>query len=109
MRDTGGCSRRQFLRALSAAPVVSAVWPAGAEANRALLAPFDDLSASERKRLKIRDVQVLVLQGSSRTYTLVKTTSDAGLTSDTRTHHCSSRTARASPTCAISSRTRASR
>jgi L-alanine-DL-glutamate epimerase-like enolase superfamily enzyme len=78
MRDTGGWSRRQFLRTLSAAPVVSAIWPAGVEANRALLTPFDELSASERKRLKIRDVQVMVLQGPSRTYTLVKTTSDAG-------------------------------
>ncbi len=63
MRDTGGWSRRQLLRALSAAPVVSAI---------------GDLSASERKRLNIRDVQVMVLQGQSRTYTLVKITSDAG-------------------------------
>ena len=78
MRDTGDWSRRQFLRALSAAPVVSAIWPAAAETNRALLSPFDELSASERKRLKIRDVQVMVLQGQSRTYTLVKITSDAG-------------------------------
>src|SRR4029077_4207092 len=78
MRDTGGWSRRQFLRALSAAPVVSANWPAAAEANRAFLSPFDELSAAERTRLKIRDVQVMVLQGQSRTYTLVKITSDAG-------------------------------
>ena len=75
MRDAGGWSRRRFLRTLSAAPVGSAIWPIGAGANRALL---DDLSASERKRFTIRDVQVMVLQGPSRTYTLVKTTSDAG-------------------------------
>jgi L-alanine-DL-glutamate epimerase-like enolase superfamily enzyme len=78
MRDTEGWSRRQFLRTLSAAPAASAIWSTGAGANRTLLAPFDDLSVSERKRFRIRDVQVMVLQGQSRTYTLVRITSDAG-------------------------------
>ena len=45
----------------------------------AFLSSFHELAASERKRVKIRDVQVMVMQGASRTYTLVKITSDAGL------------------------------
>src|SRR5436309_14293440 len=57
-------SRRQFLGGLGVAPVV--------------LSSFHELAA-ERKRAKIRDVQVMVIQGPSRTYTLVKITSDAGL------------------------------
>jgi L-alanine-DL-glutamate epimerase-like enolase superfamily enzyme len=63
-----GLSRRQFLQGLGAAPFVPA-----------FLSSFHELAAAERKRVKIRDVQVMVLQGASRTYTLVKVTSDAGL------------------------------
>src|SRR6266849_10339818 len=51
-------SRRQFLAGLGAAPFVP---------------------ATERKRVKIRDLQVMMMQGASRTYTLIKVTSDAGL------------------------------
>jgi L-alanine-DL-glutamate epimerase-like enolase superfamily enzyme len=61
-------SRRQFLRGLGAAPFA----PAFLSSARAW-------SRGERKRAKIRDVQVMVIQGPSRTYTLVKVTSDAGL------------------------------
>src|SRR5258706_14335479 len=61
-------SRRQFLAGLSAAPLAPA-----------FLLSFHELAASERKRVKIRDVQVMVMQGASRTYTLIKITSDAGL------------------------------
>src|SRR4030095_9510107 len=43
------------------------------------LASFHGLAASERKRVKIRDVQVMLMQGPGRNYTLVKVTSDAGL------------------------------
>src|SRR3989475_5556568 len=61
-------SRRQFLRGLGAAPLVPS-----------FLLWFHELAAREGKRVKIRDVQVMVLQGASRTYTLIKITSDAGL------------------------------
>ncbi len=50
-------TRRKFLAAAAVAPV---------------------LAAAERKRVKIRDVQTMVLQGP-RTYTLVKVVSDDGL------------------------------
>ena len=59
---------RWFLRGLGAAPFVPA-----------FLASFHELAAAERKRVKIRDVQVMVMQGASRNYTLIKITSDAGL------------------------------
>jgi L-alanine-DL-glutamate epimerase-like enolase superfamily enzyme len=58
-----GYTRRRFL-ALAAAPP--------------FLAGFHQLSAAEKKRLKIRDVQTMVLQGP-RTYTLVKVVSDDGM------------------------------
>jgi L-alanine-DL-glutamate epimerase-like enolase superfamily enzyme len=67
MPSSRGFSRRQFLYGLGAAPFVPS-----------FLSSFHELAASERKRVKIRDVQVLVMQGPSRTYTLVKITSDAG-------------------------------
>jgi L-alanine-DL-glutamate epimerase-like enolase superfamily enzyme len=44
----------------------------------AFLGPFYQLAAAERKRAKIRDIQVMVMQGP-RTYTLVKVISDAGV------------------------------
>ena len=40
--------------------------------------PFQTLSAAQRTRVKIRDVQVMMLEGG-RTYTLVKVTADDGL------------------------------
>jgi L-alanine-DL-glutamate epimerase-like enolase superfamily enzyme len=55
-------SRRRFLGALAAAP---------------LPAVFERLRAAERKRYKIRDVQVMMLSGA-RTYSLVKVTADDG-------------------------------
>jgi L-alanine-DL-glutamate epimerase-like enolase superfamily enzyme len=67
MNESRGVSRRLFLRGLAAAPLVPAFLPA-----------FHALAASERKRVKIRDVQVMVMQGASRTYTLVRIVSDAG-------------------------------
>ena len=56
-------SRRQFFGAVSVAP---------------FLARYHQLAASEKKRVKIRDVQTMMLQGG-RTYTLVKIVSDDGL------------------------------
>jgi L-alanine-DL-glutamate epimerase-like enolase superfamily enzyme len=44
-----------------------------------LFGPHAELAAREQKRVKIRDVQVMMLQGPGRTYTLVKITSDTGL------------------------------
>src|SRR2546427_2665513 len=67
MTEFRGSSRRQFLKGLSAAPLLPA-----------FLTSFHELAASERKRVKIRDVQVMVMQGASRNYTLIKITSDAG-------------------------------
>ena len=45
---------------------------------------MSELAAREQKRVKIRDVQVMMLQGPGRTYTLVKITSDAGCTASPR-------------------------
>ena len=59
---TCGVSRRQFLRCSAVIPIL-----------------FQELAGAERARLKIRDVQVMMLQGASRTYTLVKITADDGL------------------------------
>jgi L-alanine-DL-glutamate epimerase-like enolase superfamily enzyme len=61
------CSRRQFLRGVAAAPLLAAAHPfATARA------------AAQRKRPKIRDVQVMILQGPGRSYTLVRITADTG-------------------------------
>jgi L-alanine-DL-glutamate epimerase-like enolase superfamily enzyme len=68
MTSARGFSRRQFLWGLSAAPLVPSFLPS-----------YYELVASERKRTKIRDVQVMIMQGPGRNYTLVKITSDAGL------------------------------
>ena len=67
MGDRAGFTRREFLYGL-----------AGAPAMPAFLSAFHARAAAERKRVKIRDVQVMMLQGP-RTYTLIKITSDAGL------------------------------
>ena len=62
-----GLSRREFLGGLAGAPLVPA-----------FLSAFHELAAAERKRAKIRDVQVMLMQGP-RTYTLIKITADDGL------------------------------
>ena len=67
MTESRGLSRRQFLQGLGAAPFVPA-----------FLSSFHELAAAERKRVKIRDVQVMIMQGASRTYTLIKITADTG-------------------------------
>ena len=56
-------SRREFLGCTAALP---------------FLLQFHELAAAQRKRVKIRDVQVMMIQGA-RTYTLVKITADDGL------------------------------
>ena len=56
-------SRREFL---------------GYAATVPFLLQFHELAAAQRKRVKIRDVQVMMLEGN-RTYTLVKITADDGL------------------------------
>src|SRR3989475_5321470 len=76
-------SRRQFLGGLGAAPFAPVVLssfhePAATDPSAGSGSPRA-WSRGERKRAKIRDVQVMVIQGPSRTYTLVKITSDAGL------------------------------
>jgi len=63
-----GFSRRQFLCGLGAAPLVAP----------AFLSSFHELAAAERSRVKVKDLQVMLLQGPGRNYTLVKITSDAG-------------------------------
>src|SRR5436305_1705279 len=60
-------SRRRFLAGVGAAPFVPVV-----------LSSYHALAAPERKRVKIRDVQAMVMQGASRTYTLIRIISDAG-------------------------------
>ena len=57
-----GLQRRHFLGA-AAAP---------------FLTGFLRLAAAERKRVKIRDVQTMTMQGASRTYVLVRILSDDG-------------------------------
>jgi L-alanine-DL-glutamate epimerase-like enolase superfamily enzyme len=59
-------SRREVLCGLGLAPLAPA-----------LFSSFHALAAGERKRVKIRDVQVMMMQGP-RTYTLIKIISDAG-------------------------------
>ena len=59
----GQISRREFLGYTAALP---------------FLLQFHELAAAQRKRVKIRDVQVMMLEGG-RTYTLVKITADDGL------------------------------
>ena len=56
-------SRRQFLQFAATAPC---------------LTRYHLLAAPEKKRLKIRDVQIMLLQGA-RTYTFVKIVADDGL------------------------------
>src|SRR4051812_41562175 len=67
-------SRRDLLVGLGAIPLALAH-----DANAAPLpATFVERAESERARVKIRDVQVMVMQGPGRNYTLVRVVSDAG-------------------------------
>src|ERR1700678_800043 len=50
----------------------------GAAAGAPFLVRYHQLAGAERKRLKIRDVRTMVLQGPSRTYVLVKVLADDG-------------------------------
>jgi hypothetical protein len=59
---TRGVSRRRFLGYSAALPLL-----------------FQEMAEAERKRVKIRDVHVMMLQGASRAYTLVRITADDGL------------------------------
>ena len=63
-----GLSRREFLHSLGGVPMVPA-----------FLSAFHERASAERKRVKIRDVQVMLLQGASRNYTLIKISTDSGL------------------------------
>jgi L-alanine-DL-glutamate epimerase-like enolase superfamily enzyme len=60
-------SRRHFLQGLGVVPFVPA-----------FLSSFYERVAAAQKRVKIRDVQVMVMQGPGRSYTLVRVVSDAG-------------------------------
>jgi L-alanine-DL-glutamate epimerase-like enolase superfamily enzyme len=68
MSEFRGFSRRQFLKGLGFAA-----------ASPAFLPSYHALAAAERKRVKIRDVQAMLMQGASRNYVLIKITSDAGV------------------------------
>jgi L-alanine-DL-glutamate epimerase-like enolase superfamily enzyme len=68
MSEFRGFSRRQFLKGLGLAA-----------ASPAFLSSYHALAAAERKRVKIRDVQAMLMQGASRNYVLIKITSDAGV------------------------------
>ena len=57
-------TRRSFLQALSGAP---------------FLTRYHAMAAPDKGRVKIRDLQAMVIQGPSRNYTLVKVVSDSGL------------------------------
>src|SRR5580658_10597683 len=50
-----------------------------AAAAAPFLIRYRQLAAAERRRLKIRDVSTMTLQGPSRTYVLVKVLADDGL------------------------------
>jgi len=60
----GHLSRRKFLGAAAAAP---------------FLTYFHKLAAAEKKKLKIRDLRTMTIQGPSRTYVLVKVVADDGV------------------------------
>src|SRR5262245_29067493 len=63
---TPAFSRRQFLHGLAAGAAAPA------------LLPLSQTATAVRTRVKIGDLQAMVMQGSSRTYTLVRILSDAG-------------------------------
>src|SRR5260370_17120021 len=65
MTSTGtrDLSRRQFL---------------GTAVTAQFMTGYHRLVAAERRRVKIRDVQTMTLQGTSRTYVLVRVVSDDG-------------------------------
>jgi L-alanine-DL-glutamate epimerase-like enolase superfamily enzyme len=65
MDESRDISRRRFLAGVGVASTLP--WS------------FRELAAREVKRTTIRDLQVMLLQGPGRTYTLVKVTSDAGV------------------------------
>ena len=79
MAQRRNVSRRQFLQGVGAAPFAGPALTYAGLGVPAFLSSFHEAAAPERKRVKIRDVQVMVMQGASRTYTLIKITSDAGL------------------------------
>ncbi len=74
MAKSGEFSRRGFLAGLGGIPLAIA-----RDSNATTLpASFVERAESERARVKIRDVQVMVMQGPGRNYTLVRIVSDAG-------------------------------
>jgi L-alanine-DL-glutamate epimerase-like enolase superfamily enzyme len=67
-------SRRGLLAGIGAIPIAMARSTTAAT----LPAAFAERVESDRARVKIRDVQVMVMQGPGRNYTLVRVVSDAG-------------------------------
>jgi L-alanine-DL-glutamate epimerase-like enolase superfamily enzyme len=63
-------SRRDFLKVLGAAPMVPLI--------PSFLPSYQSRAAASKERAKIRDLQVMVMQGPGRNYTLVKVTADSG-------------------------------
>lgn len=62
MANTSAVSRRRFVGYCAALPLL-----------------FREMAEAERKQVKIRDLQVMLLQGDGRTYTLVRIAADDGL------------------------------
>ena len=60
-------TRRRFLQAAAAVPVASR------------LARYHVMAASEKGKVKIRDLRAMVFQGPDRNYTLVRIDTDAGI------------------------------
>ena len=74
MAKSADFSRRGFLAGLGGIPLAIA-----RDSNATTLpASFVERAESERARAKIRDVQVMVMQGPGRNYTLVRIVSDSG-------------------------------
>jgi L-alanine-DL-glutamate epimerase-like enolase superfamily enzyme len=67
MHESRGLSRRQFLWGLGVAPFVPS-----------LVGGYQAMAAGFEKRVKISNIQTMVMQGP-RTYTLVKVSTDAGI------------------------------
>src|SRR5579862_5734076 len=65
-------SRRDFLK------TAAAVRAAALTGGGSTLATFNAMAATQKGKVKITDVKVMILQGP-RTYTLVKVTTDSGL------------------------------
>ena len=74
MSGLRGVSRRNFLWSVGVAPFIPSFFPS----TPSFLSGYRLLAAPLQKRVRITDVQTMMMQGP-RTYTLVKVSTDAGL------------------------------